>query len=188
MFTGNLSRERDRQLNIHLDHYVYNALGVKKDSYVKHFPYIDEQKEQFLYGYDYPIIVTAIETLPLDVQMDIIGGVNLIVEQVLNWGKRPPRAPYATWTNGGISTRNKSVATVRHFLPKDTRGGVITEGIIQTLVHPESVMGFTLDLPGSSIGMESVASLSWSSGQPKLFADWPDRAFPGCGSLVCNKE
>lgn len=144
--------------------------------------------ESFEQRYDYPIIVTAIATLPLDLQMDIIGGVNLIDEQVLNWGERPPRAPYVTWTNGGINTRNKSVVTVRHFLPKDARGGVITEGIIQTLVHPESVMGFTLDLPGSSIGMESVASISWKSDPPKLFADWPDRAFPGCGSLVCNKE
>lgn len=184
----NLLYERERQLSIHLDNYVHEALDMHKDVYVNAFPVAVSQPEEFSHRYDIPLFVTAIHALPLDVQMSFIGGVNLISEDIMQWGQRPPRAPYMIWNNGGISNRNKSVVTVRRLLPRDSRGSVISEGIFQTLVRPESVRGFTLDLPGSSVGRESVASLSFTSDQPKLFDDWPDRAFPGCGSLVCNKE
>ena len=184
----NLLSERERQLIIHLDNYVYEALGMHKDAYVRAFPDALLQPNEFSHRYDFPLFVTAFDTLPLDVQMSFVGGVNLIRERVIQWGSKPPRTPYVIWTNGGISNRNKSVVTVRRFLPRDSRGSVISEGIIQTLIYPDSVKGFTLDLPGSSVGRESVASLSFTSDQPKLFDDWPDRAFPGCGSLVCNKE
>jgi hypothetical protein len=183
----NLSRERERQLNTHLEHHLYEALSVSKDRYVDRFPEMIVPPDEIALMYKFPLIVTEINKLPLDVQMSLIGGVNLVEERIIQWGERPPKPPYVTWTNGGVSNRNKSVDEVRARLSRRSRASTVSEGILLALVHPEVVRGYGVDLPGSSVGTESVASLSWVNREPTLYDDWVDRQFPNFGSLVSSK-
>lgn len=183
-----LSNERDRQLATQVQADVPAALGIKVGKFEDTFPQLTEQPREYAGLYDFPLIVTAINTLSLDEQMSLIGGVNYISDLVTQWDQKPPRAPYVAWTNGGISNRNKSVDIVRRSFARNARGGVISEGILQAMVHPDTVKGYALDLPGSSVGAGGAASLSWFFDQPRLHGGWTGNAFPYFGSLVAGSK
>lgn len=182
------ANERDRQLSLQVQADIPAALGMSVGIFEDAFPQAESQPREYQGLYDYALYVTNIGKLSLDTQMSLIGGVNYISDRVTQWDQKPPLAPYVAWTNGGISNRNKSVDIVRRSLPRNARGAVISEGILQALVHPDTVKGYALDLPGSSVGAVRAANLSWFSDRPKLIDYWTDNANPVFGSLVAGSK